>query len=617
MDQRDEFSKWMLSIEEALTSNTSHVDEELLEMGACGGCGAWDCPECFPDSDNTLAGLEGQQIPAVIVIGAAPTQQARSQGVGMAGTHPVDSDTFDHDEDDEIDIAAMGAHAFGEEDESMDMEQDAMPRTGKGTKLGHIVHKFVKTGTANTFPKGFGAEIDEGGFTDDDEVSYDEVSYDDAAPIARQNYHDEMSQIDPNEAMELISKITYMQDMGLSNSARTYSEEDLAQLPANKLRQVHQAVVSSSAASGVVEDDVPPAPVQRRAPTQQLAPKAVSMESIEKYTPSLFESIMWDEEISEAFIEESSLSKLIGKKQGGQRLVKWLHSKHKLGNMADLEPQKFSERMLWKEFKRNPDNFIVVSATNGVAGIKPFEKQIKDRMEAARKKGKDYDPGGDATLRYQIIAFTGDGQQVNPALLQPAPEAGEERESDPTVMKARMGKISGRDTQNSDNVFNLLADQIGSLHTVYLATGAVERDKIGKRADMKKPEADMPPDEAVQAIFNRVRPVLKKLASQALSTLKKRIQRYNDGGNFAGAQQVAANGEKLTHFLATIDTSADVNVASNYTFNRQIKKALVDASGSAPGSDEFNKYLSNAAKGNTVALKPVLDSLRDNLVGLQ
>jgi hypothetical protein len=190
------------------------------------------------------------------------------------------------------------------------------------------------------------------------------------------------------------------------------------------------------------------------------------------------------DQLSEQALEESSLSKLIGKQQGGQKLVQWLHRKHKLGNDADLQPQPFNERMLWKEFKRNPDNFVVVSATNGVAGIKPYEKMIRDRMEAARKKGKDYDPGGDSTLQYQIIAFTDDGQQVDPSLLQPAREPGEEREVDPTVMKARMGKISGKDTQNSDNVFNLLADQIGTLRTVYLAGGAVERDKMKKRDEL-------------------------------------------------------------------------------------------------------------------------------------
>jgi hypothetical protein len=345
--------------------------------------------------------------------------------------------------------------------------------------------------------------------------------------------------------------------------------------------------------------------------------------------PTLFEQLKWDEEIKailkESIIEEddldeSSLSKLIGDQKGGQKLVQWLHRKHKLGNLADLQPQPFNERMLWKEFKRNPDNFVVVAATDGVAGIKPYEKMIRDRMEAARKKGREYDPGGDSTLQYQIIAFTGDGQQVDPALLQPAPVPGEERETDPTVMKARMGKISGKDTQNPDNVFNLLADQIGALRTVYFAGGAVERDKMKGRADMKK-TTDVSEADAVKQIFKRVRPVLKTLANQALSQINNRAKRYIDGGNFEAATKISQSGNKLKQFLATIDTSGDVNLDSNWgsqtrDFTNQITKAVQAASGSRPGTPEYKDFLTRAASGSSMELKPVLDALRDNLVAL-
>ena len=57
MDQKDEFSKWMKSVEEALSNESAQVDEDLLEQGACGGCGAWNCPECFPDQDGDLSAL--------------------------------------------------------------------------------------------------------------------------------------------------------------------------------------------------------------------------------------------------------------------------------------------------------------------------------------------------------------------------------------------------------------------------------------------------------------------------------------------------------------------------------------------------------------------------------
>jgi hypothetical protein len=348
--------------------------------------------------------------------------------------------------------------------------------------------------------------------------------------------------------------------------------------------------------------------------------------------PTLLEQIRWDEELEEAFIEESSLSKLIGKQKGGQNLVRWMHRRHGLSNDANLEPAPFSERLLWKQFKSNPDNFVIVTAENGVAGIKPDKKFIDARTKEFARKGKQYNPGGDSTLPYQVIAFTDDGQQVDPELLRAPPEDGEDYRDarDPTVMRARMGKHSGKDMQNPYNVFNLLAEQIGSLRTVYISgfentqggeqKGSVERDKMKKRADMKK-TPEMQPTVAVQKIFDRIRPVLKTLANQAILQINKRAQRYIEGGNFEGAQKVAATGQKLKQLLVSLDTSNAVNVDTSYIsrtkeLSTAITKAIAQASGAAIDSDEYKEYATAAAQGNAAALRPVLDALRDNLVGL-
>lgn len=215
--------------------------------------------------------------------------------------------------------------------------------------------------------------------------------------------------------------------------------------------------------------------------------------------PTLFEQIKWDEEVEEVLLNESTLSRLIGKQKGGQRLVQWLHRKHELGNDAELTPASFDERLMWKQFKSHPDDFVIVSARNGVAGIKPSAGYIKHMQERYAKKGKTYSPANDPHLKYQIVAFTDDGQQVDTALLQqrPDPNAPEPSDTayvtdDPTVIKARMGKHNGRDTQNADNVFNLLAEQIGDLITVYISgfenvkdgpapTGSAERTKLAHR----------------------------------------------------------------------------------------------------------------------------------------
>ena len=196
-----------------------------------------------------------------------------------------------------------------------------------------------------------------------------------------------------------------------------------------------------------------------------------------------------------------------------------------------------------------------------------------------------------------------------------------------------MGKIANKDVQNSDNAFDLLAAQIGRLQTIWITgvqdreddeesdsinrkgwrVGAVPRDKMQKRADMKKtPEMDE--RTAVSTIFKKVRPVLKKLGNQAVLQINNRVKRYIDGGNFEGAKDLSDKAIKLKTFLATIDTSGDVNI-SGPLFS-QLRKALADASQTYIGSDEYKAFINDIARGNSAALGPVLDSLRDNLVQL-
>ena len=352
--------------------------------------------------------------------------------------------------------------------------------------------------------------------------------------------------------------------------------------------------------------------------------------------PTLFEQIKFDEEILEAFIEESSLSKLIGKFQGGQNLVRWLHKKHKLGNEAELVPAPFSERIFWKQFKSNPDDFVIVSAQNGVAGIKPSEEYVKHMQEKFAKKGKTYNPSGDANLQYQAIAFTDDGQQIDPALLQAQPKDGEKDKEkddkfisrDPTVIKARMGLHTGKDMQNPDNIFNLLAEQIGALRMVYVSgfenakdaepgKGSVERDKMAKRAAMKAPSVS-DEKESMERIFKRVRPVLKKLGDQAYSQIVRMAQRYTNGGNFEAAQKAMENGKRLKDFMVQLDSPNDIKLNTGYgsptmMFSRAIVKSLEQASGAKSGTEEYKQWLDAAAKGNATALQPVLDGLREVL----
>jgi len=897
MDQRDEFSKWMGAVEEALADEGKELAEDMPPQGNNCGCGSWDCPTCFPSQDE-MPGMNG----AIDGLGGVPPESTVVfGGIDMNPAMPVPSDMpqqacqvcsgdhqgHDHGMDSEIDVATNdidvdmmgleeidGNSALDDEeldDGFVDEEENTFvekPKSGKGVKLGDIVQKteFKKSGGQNS-PMTYGDEnLGEG----PDDVDFDgPEELEMGSPLSQRDYSDEMDQLDPDEALDMVAMIKYMQDMGLSKAPQAYNETQLAQMSPAALKKFHAEVMgdvaeatrptktrtqdfnlddmddvlnprqahlpanidepagfdqeddrpagmnlpaASSASTtnrtrnmtatdtmrdlmsrmdrsvGVAEPDRPPVtdvvvrtandvpavvssamqaagmqspewhlisnlpgmndrairavgrgvfglmtttPVEEiktianvggqgpntdaemravagwlRDNAEDLGPTQVdhsrvmpgyapdardyringvkfhvvkdqsgvyvyawpdstskqlsgpganaqignggnmprlreSAEFKDVFKVTLFEQIKWDEELKEAFaeieeelIDESSLSRLLGKQKGGQNLVKWMHRRQGLSNDADLTPASFNERIFWKQFKANPDNFVVVSATGGVAGIKPDKKFIDARTKEFAKKGKTYNPGGDSTVPYQIIAFTDDGQQVDPELLRAPKDAGEEDyrdPRDPTVMRARMGKHSGKDIQNPYNVFNLLAEQIGALKTVWISgfenekdaptgRGSVERDKMSKRAELKKgPEVDEM--SAVKQIFKRVRPVLKTLGAQALSQINNRAKRYIDGGNFEGAQKIAANGNKLKQFLATIDTSGDVNIDTAYgsqtrSFSEQIIKAIADASGGPRGSQEFKDFLQAATQGNSVALKPVLDALRDNLVSL-
>lgn len=52
MDQRNEFSKWISAVEEALADEGKPLAEEKPESKEC-GCGEWSCKTCFPDNTET------------------------------------------------------------------------------------------------------------------------------------------------------------------------------------------------------------------------------------------------------------------------------------------------------------------------------------------------------------------------------------------------------------------------------------------------------------------------------------------------------------------------------------------------------------------------------------
>jgi hypothetical protein len=713
MDHRDEFSKWIATVEEALTSEgTQELAEVVPDHEQC-GCGNWDCQVCFPDPAqqpaqahpgiefsggpdhsiepqvmdfganepmgpvvgqeegvcptcghectghgeepqqgtptlrdlmNMIAGLSGggaapaASAPAVAPVApVAPVEPEYELGADEV-EHEIPYNDIDKDfEYDESGSAGgMGAGGMAQrmedamEEEPMEEEPEHFvekPKSGRGVKLGDItqVTQFKPTG-GDCSP--LSQDGDNLGATPVDEMGED-IGGRDAFDIPEEGWYDPgMEDVHDPETVQMVDSIMSMQDSGLSNADQRFERDQLLKMSPEQIKKIRNVVMGKT--RGGVEEmmtqyTMGESETYDQHQAEQDSPVLYESNDVRIDPPSLMMRLDWDRELREAFIVESTLSRIIGKEKGGQKLVQWMHRRHRLSNEADLQPAPFNQRMLWKEFKSNPDNFIIVAASGGVAGIKPYKEYIEKRAKEFSRKGKTYHPGGDSTLPYQVIAFTDDGQQVDPELLKPKKEPGEEDQpdyekyTDPTVMKARMGLHHGRDFQNPDNVFNLLADQIGELQTVFVTKGAVEREKMAKRGEVEKPIESR---EAMKKIFDRIRPVLKKIGDQAMGQINRTAQRYITGGNFEAAQKIAKTGQKLKQFLVTLDKSGDIAIDTNWgsstkDFSEIIQNALVKASGSRMGTPEYNEWLNNAVKGNSVALKPILDALRDNLVELQ
>ena len=77
------------------------------------------------------------------------------------------------------------------------------------------------------------------------------------------------------------------------------------------------------------------------------------------------------------------------------------------------------------------------------------------------------------------------------------------------------------------------------------------------------------------------------------------------------------NGRKIRDFIIQLDKQGEIAVGNSSDFFRYaIISSLEKAAGSQYGTDEYKEWLHAAANGNTMALRPVLDGLREQLVNL-
>jgi hypothetical protein len=308
----------------------------------------------------------------------------------------------------------------------------------------------------------------------------------------------------------------------------------------------------------------------------------------------------------------ASLTRQIGKAPGGRKLIRLLHKNHRLSDVAVYEEHDMNERVLWQLFKNHPDNFQIVVGKTGVAGIKPFEDDIKRGEANAKSKGRDYDPAYDNKLRYQIVAFKGQ-DQVDPELLRIPVEPGEEpeeRDIDPTVMKAR-GGIPGRPDPRNTNIFDSLREQIGELTKIIITRGAVEREKISQREKIKKGENFNPNTDYIAELTKKIKPIAVKLLTNLNSEIYQDVIRISDTKLKIKLLQAQ---DRVNDTLDKI--KQDDLRGPSIEFSSIIKSAISKITHQPYNLDKWNRWaydlLSNQV-GRTAMIGELLETIRTTL----
>jgi hypothetical protein len=301
MDHRDEFSKWMETVETALKGENETVLDENMPMGDTGGCecGSWNCPTCFPQPDSpgvsSMGAMAGHKAcpacghaeevpeePAVCpMCGNAHEGNGGDEELVQVDAQPggMDPMSFGMEEDDGLEIDS-GEDDYTMEEEPMQMDQKtSLPRGSKGgVKLGDIVQKFVPAdGDDSPLTHGednLGEEIPGGANPGDygkaGRYAQDHFGQlgeeDDGNPYGRRRdpdttpdeWDDEPSEMDSdwtpsdigrgdqeeeNERSGLVDMINSMQSGGLSNSSHHYSSDELIAMGVDQLRQVSDEVL--------------------------------------------------------------------------------------------------------------------------------------------------------------------------------------------------------------------------------------------------------------------------------------------------------------------------------------------------------------------------------------
>jgi len=263
MDQRDEFSKWMSAIEEALAAETGVVAEAMPTNAAECGCGAWDCLACFPDHGGEVV-MPGMNVPPQH--GMAPQGDA----CAMCGNPLHGDEMCAGDEEMEVPMVMP----VEEEDMDFEVAGHEKPASGKGVKLGDIVQKYVPADQAG----------EESPLTHGEDNLAEEIPEGDWEP----------------DHSELIGKIVYMQDMGLSKASQQYTPYQLQMMSPEEQKRIYQEVMGE-----VAEDDMPmmdQGDGMAQSPTGMAPtmPEGTIMENVDKDVAAMLSSLKKLDKLTES-----------------------------------------------------------------------------------------------------------------------------------------------------------------------------------------------------------------------------------------------------------------------------------------------------------------------------
>jgi hypothetical protein len=331
---------------------------------------------------------------------------------------------------------------------------------------------------------------------------------------------------------------------------------------------------------------------------------------------------IWNKQLIETIImhESSTLTRMLGdpetglsqiQRKSGQYLIRFLHRRNKLSAEAPYEKHNLSLRLMNQEFKSNPDNFVILVYRDGLAAVKPDKKHIERMMKAAQQRRREYNPATDNTMPFQILAYKGE-EEVDPELFRLTGDEGEvDRDVDPRVMRARMG-IPNRPDPRAPNTFDLLREQLGPLEQMWIARGAVEREKMASRRPQASGDFNIERDTA--AVLNRIRPVLVKLGNNAISIVNARIHRANAAQNYDDASEASTLGANIKKFIAALNTTGNLDVTSYASPLRVIINRAFNTITSGMSEEEKAERMHDLATGSAIELKPLLDAVRSSLL---